>query len=191
MNQISFVLIFICTLLSLPAKAGFLFSYGLNYSSEKDATSGGDYEKTRTFHDLFLGASVNQRKTLYFGWNINSWSSSIQQGDAAENTYSLLEMGPKVTWFLNEERHWYLTFEWNPYAKGEREKASQSRDIAGMSYGAGLGYRFRLSRLVGLGAGIHYHSLSVDEEKIGSTENDVSDKVSHLMPMIELSFITK
>jgi hypothetical protein len=186
-----FFIIFLFLLTSLPAQASFLFDYGLNYSSEKDDTSGGDYEKSRTFHKLFLGASVNQAKTLYFGWNINSWSSSIKQGTAAENTYSLLEMGPRVSWFLNENRNWYLTFEWNPYAKGKREKASQSRDISGMSYGAGLGYRFRLSKQVGLGAGIHYHSVSISEEKIGSTESDVSDKVNLLMPMIELSFITK
>lgn len=176
---------------SFSAHAGFLFHYGLNYSSEKDDTSQGDYEKSRTFHKLYLGASVNQRKTLYFGWNINSWSSEIKQGTLPENTYSLLEMGPKLTWFLNENQNWYLSGEWNPYVRGEREKAGVKRDISGSSIAFGLGYRFKLSRLMGLGASIHYHSMGLSEEKVNNTETDVSDKVTNLMPMLELSIITK
>lgn len=57
--------------------------------------------------------------------------------------------------------------------------------------GVGAGYRFRLSRLFALGASIHYHSLSLDEEKIGSTENNVSDSITHFMPMLEISILTR
>jgi hypothetical protein len=55
----------------------------------------------------------------------------------------------------------------------------------------GLGYRFRLSRLVGFGAAIHYHNLSVAEEKTNSSVDDVSDSVNNLMPMLELTILTK
>ncbi len=179
-------------LLSLPfhAEASFLLQYGLNYSSQKDDSTVSEYEESRTFHKAFLGASVNGRKTLFFGWNINSWSSENKRG-AIEDTYSMLEMGPRLQWFVNDNYNLYFSAEWNPYAKGDREKGNVSREISGSSTGFGVGYRFRLSRLIGFGASIHYHTLSLSEEKIGSAENDISDKVTNLMPMLELTILTK
>lgn len=111
--------------------------------------------------------------------------------NTTENTYSILEMGPRVHWFLNENQNWYFSAEWNPYAKGEREKSGSNRDISGSSYGVGLGYRFKISRLIGLGASIHYQSLNISEEKIGSSEDDVSDSVRNIMPMLELTILTR
>lgn len=181
----------IALLLPFSAKASFLFNYGLNYSSEEDSSDDGDYEKRRTFHKAFLGASVNGARTLYFGWNLNSWNSAVSQGTANEDTYSVTEMGPRVVWFTNENLNLFFSAEWNPYAKGEREKGGESRDIQGQSMGVGMGYRFRLSRNFGLGASLHYHTLSIKEEKIGSTEEDVSDKVSNIMPMLEFTIIIK
>lgn len=184
-------LLFLFVLIPLPSYASFLLQYNLNYSSETDETQGLDYEKVRTFHKVFLGASVNSRKTVFFGWNINSWNSSLTYRTNAEESYSLLEMGPKVQWYFNDEYHWYVDAEWNPYARGERVKDSITRDISGSSFGVGLGYRFKLSRLVGFGASIHYHTLGIDEEKISSTESERNDTISNLMPMLELSLITR
>jgi hypothetical protein len=185
------ILLFLLLAIPFPAKASFLLQCGLNYQSLEDTSDSGEGESSRTFHKVLLGASVNSRKTLFFGWNINSWSSTLKQGNGNEDTYSVLEMGPRIQWFTNDNHNFYLSAEWNPYAKGEREKGGTSRDISGSSMGFGLGYRFRLSRMIGLGASIHYHALSVSEEKIDSTENDVSDKVSNLMPMLELSILTR
>lgn len=184
-----FLVLLLCPALS---HASFLINYGLNYSSEKDTTTNSqDYDKKRTFHKIFLGASVNGRKTLYFGWNVNSWSSSLKAGTAAESKYSSLEMGPAVLWYLNDNFNWYLTAVWSPYAKGTRNKGGTSRDFNGSNTGFGLGYRFKLSGAVGLGASIQYQTLSLKEEKVGSASSNVSDKVTHLMPMLELSFLTK
>lgn len=185
------LILFVLLCLPLTSHASILIQYGLNYSSQKDASFSGDFEESRTFHKVFIGASVNQRKTFFFGWNINSWSSSLSQGIAPEDTYSMLEMGPRLEWFLNDNYNWYMSAEWNPYGKGDREKGGNEREISGSSMGFGIGYRFRISRFVGVGAAIHYHSLSIKEEKIGSTENNVSDKVTNLMPMLELSILTK
>jgi hypothetical protein len=184
-------LIVLLLCLPLSAKASFLLQYGLNYSSQNDSSSAGEFEESRTFHKAFLGASVNGKKTLFFGWNINSWSSTLSQGTSPEDTYSMLEMGPRLQWFTNEDYNLYFSAEWNPYAKGDRDKAAVNQEISGSSIGLGVGYRFKLSRFVGFGAAIHYHALSIKEEKVGSTENTVSDSVSNLMPMLELTILTR
>jgi hypothetical protein len=184
---------FLALLLILPlsAHASFLIQYGLNYSSQKDDSKTGKFEESRTFHKALIAASVNGRKTLFFGWNINSWSSTIKQGNGDEDTYSMLEMGPRLQWFVNDNYNLYFSAEWNPYAKGSRDKASDSHDINGQSYGLGFGYRFRLSRLIGFGASLHYHALTVKEEKTGSSFENTSDSVTNLMPMLELTILTK
>lgn len=183
-------LLLLILLLPSISQAKMILQYGLNYSSETDTTEDDDYEKTRMFHKVFLGASVNGRKTLFFGWNINSWSSSLTKVDD-EETYSMLEMGPRLTYFFTEECKAYVTAEWNPYAKGDREKTTEASEVTGSSIGFGVGYRFKLSRLVGLGAAIHYHSLGLKEEKIDSTEETITDKITNVMPMLELTILTK
>lgn len=185
------ILAFIILCSPMTASASFLLQYGLNYSSQKDSSDAGDFEESRTFHKAFLGASVNGKKTLFFGWNINSWSSKLSQGTNPDDTYSILEMGPRLQWFTSENYNLYFSAEWNPYARGDREKSGTSRDISGHSMGVGVGYRFRLSRHVGFGAALHYHMLNIKEEKVNSTENNVSDKVNNLMPMLELTILTR
>ena len=173
------------------ANASLLLQYGVNFTAQEDDSSSGKFEQSRTFHKGFIAASINSSKTLFFGWNINSWSSNLKQGSASEDTYSLLEMGPRIQWFLNDDYNLYFTAEWNPYGKGERDKGGSNKEIGGSSIGLGLGYRFRLSRVVGFGASLNYHSLSISEEKSGSTENEISDSVSNIMPMLELTFLIK
>ncbi len=181
--------LFLILLLPVPAFARLLINYDLNYSSQKtDSTS--KEENSRTFHKVFIGGSLNDRKTFFFGWNINSWNTSSKSG-VTKTDYSMLEMGPKLLWFLNENYNLFVAAEWNPYARGTRKVGTTSEKISGSSYGAGIGYRFRISRFIGIGASVYYQTTSVDEAKVGSTSNNVSDSVSHVMPMIELSAMFK
>jgi outer membrane protein assembly factor BamA len=100
-------------------------------------------------------------------------------------------MGPRLQWFVNENHNLYFTAEWNPYATGERDKSGTSKDITGSSIGFGFGYRFKINRVLGLGASLNYHSLSITDEKIGTTEDTVSDTVTNMMPMLEFTILTR
>jgi hypothetical protein len=184
-------LFFFCLFFTFNAKAGLLLQGGLSYTSYSDASENGDSDLTRLYNKLFLGASLNDKRTLYFGWNINSWSSSLQQGTSEEDSYGVLEMGPRLQLFFNENFNFYLSAEWNPYIKGERDKNGSSGDIEGSSYGIGAGYRFRLTKALGLGIAFHYQNLSVTKETINSSESTTSDSISNILPMLELSFMSK
>jgi len=185
-------LLFCLLLLPFSAQAKFLFNYGLNYSSEKDSSSVNQYDKSRIFHKILLAAAVNGNKTVFFGWGIDSWTSKLNRGSGNSDTYSMLEMGPKIQWYFSDTYNWYMSAEWNPYAKGTRKKGATSQsDITGSSTGFGLGYRFKVSRLFGLGASIQYHSTALAKETVGSTQSNISDTVTHIMPMLEFSMITK
>lgn len=184
---------FLILFLFVPAlaHARLIINYDLNYSSQSTDTNNVKGNNSRTYNKVFIGGSLNDRKTFFFGWNINSWSAEQKSGQAKE-TYSALEMGPKLLWFLNDNYNLYLNVEWNPYVKGTRKPGSGSSEkISGSSYGLGIGYRFRLSKLVGLGASVQYQTTNIDEAKVGSNSNNVSDTVSHLMPMLSLSLMFK
>lgn len=177
--------------LPLTAKANLLMQYALNYSSTSDDSDSGEFEQSRTFHKIFLSASINPRSTLFFGWNINSWSSALSQGTSDEDTYNMLEMGPRLVWFTNDNYNLYFSVEWNPYANGDRDKGGDNKEITGSSLGFGAGYRFRITRSIGLGASLNYNSLSVKEEKDGSNVDEITESVSNIMPMLELVIITR
>jgi hypothetical protein len=184
-------LFFLCLFFTLHAKASLLLQGGLSYTSYSDASENGDGDMTRLYNKLFLGASLNKKKTLFFGWNINSWSSSLKQGTSEEDSYGVLEMGPRLQLFLNDNYSFYFSAEWNPYVKGDREKNGSNGDIEGSSYGIGAGYRFKITKALGLGVAFQYQTLNISKETINSSESTRSDSVSNIVPMLELSFMSK
>jgi predicted porin len=165
--------------------ARFLVHYSLNFSTDNEQ-SDTEVEMSKTFHKAFIGASVNSRRTLFFGWNINYWNTEFKSG-TTESKYNMTEMGLRVKYFFSESYSWYTSVEWNPLANGKRA----DDEISGNSNSIGLGYRFKVSSSVGLGAGIHYHTLNIKESKVNSTVTDVSDKRTSLMPMLELTIMTR
>jgi hypothetical protein len=183
------IILFLC-LLPTTVNASLMLQYGLNFSKSSDETSGDDHEVGKSFHKIFLGASIDGGQKLIFGWNINSWSSTVTK-DEAQDEYSVLEMGPKFLWFMNENKNFYTSIEWNPYATGTRTKSNDEKDITGTSVGFSFGYRFRLSKNFGLGASLNYHALSLKKETLDSTESTISDKITNLMPMLEISIMTR
>ncbi|MFL5785755.1 MAG: outer membrane beta-barrel protein [Bacteriovoracaceae bacterium] len=182
-------LILLC-LLPFAAHARLIINYDLNYSSQSSDSNNVKSDQSRVFHKVFIGGSLNDRKTFFFGWNINKWSSEGKNGTQKQD-FSMLEMGPKLLWYLNENYNWFVNAEWNPYAKGDRKIGTVSEKTSGSSYGGGIGYRFRLSRFVGLGAMIQYQATNISEAKVGNNEKNVSDSISHVMPMLELSAMFK
>jgi hypothetical protein len=192
MKKIFLTLLVISSVILSPAFASFQFSYGLNYESDKDSSVAENSEYARTYHKVFLGASVNGAKTLFLGQNINSWSRELKQGTstvAAE--YSLLELGPKLLWYMTQERSSYLSLEWNPYVVGDRKILSTESEIRGNSLGVSFGYRFKLSKHFGIGASLNYTKVNIKKETITQTESDKSDGISMIVPMLEIAYLTK
>ena len=186
------MLIFFLSLLltSFSSYAKFYAQLNLSYLNFSDNSSS-EGKMTRSFQKLFLGASINSGNNLIFGWNINSWSSSIKQSSNDEETYNLTEMGPRLQYFTNDNLNFYTFLEWNPYAKGSRKNNGDNGDISGSSLGLGVGYRFRFSKKLGGGISLMYHNLSISNETVGSNESSRSDNISSIVPMFQISYVTK
>jgi outer membrane protein assembly factor BamA len=179
-------ILFFLLLLPTLSHAKYLLHYGLNYSTEGTESSGSESERTRIFHKVMLGKSFNRRDTLFLGLNINSWSLTSSTS-STETEFSMLEVGPRLMWYWDDTYRAYFSLDWNPYAKGEDDNSEYS----GSSFGAGVGYRFKISSMFGIGAGMYYHSLTLKEKTTGSTDTKIDLTYKNIMPMIELTLLTK
>ena len=182
--------IFLLLFMSYPtsSEAAFLISSNINYQSDKDESAEQKSETSLNYIKLQLAASINKRDTLFLGWNINSWSKSIKYGTTNEDEYSILEMGPKFTWFTSDEYRFYFAFEYNPYAKGTRKIAGTERDTDGSSMGFGVGYRLKITKAFSMGASLYQMTTTVDTDTVTTTTTQRGDKVTFMLPMLELSF---
>lgn len=185
-------IIIFSALLTPLAFATFQFSYGLNYESDKDSSISENSEYARTYHKIFIGASINGNKTVFLGQNINSWNRELKQGtNTTTAEYSLLELGPKLLWYFSEQRASYISVEWNPYVQGDRKIAGVEGEVRGDSIGFSFGYRFKLSKNFGIGGSLNYTKVNIKKETISQLENDRSDGISMMVPMLEFAYLTK
>lgn len=188
----SVLALLVCLMLKADAATSLALTYNLNYDSTKDKSVNEPNTTSRTYHKIFLGASVNDNKSFFLGLNTNKWSNSIKQGNGhTEDTYSLTEFGPKILWFVSESRNWYFSADYNPVAKGTRTIQGVDSDLKGSSYGFSLGYRFKIAHRIGIGASITQVTTKFKKESVGGSENSINDSISFLMPMIELSYLSK
>ena len=180
--------IFLLSLISSSAFARFTMHYSFHYSTQatKDGTVKTD--KETTFHKLTLGGSINAKDTIYLGWNINSWDMQSAYSNT-DSSLQLLEMGPRLIWYLSNKNTYFLSFDWNPYVRGKRDVQGTKTDVSGSSTTFGFGYRFEISRRTGLGAGLYYHSVGIKEQTANETTNKVSDTITQVMPKLEFTVL--
>lgn len=186
------LMLFFGVILAPHARGSFQFSYGLNYENDKDSSIAENSEYARTYHKIFVGASINGNRTLFLGQNINSWSRELKQGtNTTTAEYSLLELGPKLLWYLSDQYSSYISIEWNPYVQGDRKINGTEGEIRGDSIGVSFGYRFKLTKNFGVGASLNYSKVSIKKETISQNESDKSDGLTMIVPMLEFAYLTK
>ncbi len=177
-------------LLMAKAQASFYMDYKLNYQSETDGGDAGAFSYTRMMNSLYFAASMDRDKRLFIGQSVIFWNKTQKQGDdaAAETTLDLLELGPRVHYYLNQNRTWYTGLVYNFSVKGTSKVSEVESDVDGSGYMATLGYHYKFSKTVGIGASLNYHSITIDERKLDSTSNDVSETYTAIIPMLEVAF---
>lgn len=180
-----YLLSLLSVLFSFPAQSAFYFQHGLSYDSDthdKEQTS-----STSLRNRFFLGATMGKNGQYIVGQGVNIWSKSEQNsaGSTADEI-SMLELGPRFQWFMNDDKTFYLSATYNFYAKGEI-KTSSTAKVSGSSYLASLGYQFKGNRFFFFGVSLNYHSLAITESVVGQTSTNVSQSYSYIYPAIEYS----
>ncbi len=167
------------------AYAAFMVNSMTGYSSSSDSKT--TTEINDISNHIFIGASIGPKERLFVGQNISIFTHEIKT--SAINKVNTLELGPRLTYFLNEGNVFYLTLGWNPYVKGKRTIGSEMEEISGHSLLGGLGAEVRINRNFHIGGSLNYKSLSISKSiSSANVATEVTDTYTSLMPMINLSF---
>lgn len=184
MKMYSRLLLLLATLfISNGALADFKIDLNTGFNSYTDGAN--NFEFSDMTNHIYFGASIGSKDQLYIGQNISIYSNEFTTSTATE--VSTLELGPRFTYYFSQDKTVFVTFAWNPYAKGERTTlAGTTEDISGSSLLGGIGYELKVSRNFFLGASIMYHSLSVSKAEVDNASREVSESYTSTTPMITM-----
>lgn len=179
-------ILFLFLLYSTHSYGGFFFQNSTNYTTDSDNSS-----DKLTYSSLknitFIGGGIGKKKQTFVGQNIGYMSRSDSVGGATPTTMSTLEVGPRLQYFFDEAKTFYLMGAYNIYVKGTRVLAGVSQEIRGSSYHAGMGYHFKVSRSFYLGVSMNYYGLALTSKTVGTTETKISDSYSSVFGALEFS----
>lgn len=172
----------------------FIFSFQVHARFEVQTSSGYDSytdgKSKNTFSNmtnhLFIGASLDTKQKLLIGNNVSQMSIGLKSTN--NDTYSVLEVGPKILYYLDEEYLFYTAIAWNPYVKGDRKVAgAASEKISGWGYLATFGASMKVNRNFAMGFSINYHAMSITESVVDTTATKVSNSYNTIMPMVNFT----
>lgn len=177
--------IFIFALLGMAnlAHAKFEIQTSTGYTSSTDGKTNNAFSDM-TNH-IFLGASFDSKEKIIIGQNVSLISGQFKTDTT--DKLSTMELGPKLTYYINNDKTFFTSFTWNPYAKGTRTAAGVAEDISGWSYLFAIGAVSKLGNNFYLGASLNYHSLSITKSISGTTATTESSAYTSLMPMLNIS----
>ncbi|MBL6990084.1 MAG: hypothetical protein ISR65_09915 [Bacteriovoracaceae bacterium] len=180
--------LFCLIVLSFNAYGGIYFQYQINYTSDTDDNTTETFAYSKMNNTVFIGAAFDKDGKFLIGQNVTIWNKSQQKGasDTAD-TISLMELGPRLQWFINAERNFYLAAVWNPYVSGTRVLGGTSETVTGSSMLFSFGYHLPLSKMFFVGGSLNYHMVSITEATVGTTTTTVADSYTSIVPMLEMS----
>jgi hypothetical protein len=179
-----FLIISLLVVMANHSEAAFMINTMTGYSSSSDSNTTTNISNIS--NHVFVGASIGSKQQIFVGQNITIYTQQLKT--TTTDKISTMELGPRLTYFFNEENIFYSTLGWNPYAKGTRIVASTSEEISGFSYLIGLGAELKINRNFHIGGSLNYSSLNISKSiSSANVATEVSDTYTALMPMINLS----
>jgi hypothetical protein len=134
---------------------------------------------------IFVGASFDSKEKIVVGQNISLVSNQFKT--TTTDKISTTELGPRLNYYFNDEKNYFVSFAWNPYAKGTRTVAGVSEEISGWSYLMAVGATLKMGNNFFMGASLNYHSLAITKSIASNTATTVNNAYSSLMPMLNIS----
>jgi hypothetical protein len=183
----TFLAILLLFIFSFKSFGGFYFQHSFNYAVEEENAEALEYNTMRNY--ALLGATFGKKGNWIIGQSIYSWSRATKNSAmTGESSVEMLELGPRVLYFINDGKNFYLSGTYNFYAKGTRTiDGGVSSDIEGTSYIASIGLQLKASKRFYIGFSYNYHSLNITETSSNSVASTVSQTYTYTFPAVEFS----
>lgn len=186
MNLLKILVLSLC---SWSVMAGLVFQLSGGYASSEDDAESGTYNALK--FQFFSGATFLRSQKLAIGWNVMQNNRELKVGESTTSAadLSILEMGPRLLFFLNETRSFVLSMNWNPFVDGDRTTTNGvGQDVDGSSMHFALSFQAKVSRKLFVGGGLNYHVVTITESVEGSTVTEVSQDYTDIYPSIDISW---
>lgn len=179
--------------LTMPSVFGALnLDYSLGYSSDDYGEDRNPFNLKSHRNELSIGVSFGPNGRIMLGHNVLMWSRDASREVSSvirEEELSFMEMGPKLTLFLNQGKNFYLSGAYHFYVDGTRKiTGSAEEEMKGSAWLASFGMQMGLTRSFYLGFSLNYHTLSIDETSLNSVVNEVDLSYTSFYPALEVSF---
>jgi hypothetical protein len=178
------ILIITCLMISTYAQAKFEVHGATGFNSNTDGKTKNSF--TDMTYIMFIGASVDNKEKWLIGPSVSSVSTTYKL--TTTDKLATTEIGSRLMYFFNEERNFFISVTWNPYASGKRTATSVEAEISGWSYLATFGALMKTNSNFLLGGSLNYHSMAVSKGTVGTTTTKESTTYSSVMPMLNLAY---
>src|SRR5690606_12602659 len=103
-------------------------------------------------------------------------------------TLNLLELGPRLHYYFSPERNWFISATYNFQSKGTGLLNGETATITGTGSIGSLGYHYKVTKALGIGASISYHSVVITSRKVDDTDSEVTETYNSIVPMLEFAW---
>jgi len=185
-----FFLLIILLFLTFSAPAAMYTHYSFFYYSDSDTDQKFKYNSMR--NSLMIGAELSKDSNFVIGWNGLMWTRDYKASSSATKVpVSMTELGPRIIYFWGDERIFYNSVIWNPYAKGTRTISGAKEEISGYSYLASAGFAYKITKIFRGGFALNYHGLQISQKTIGTTTTKLTQSYTTIYPSVEFSYLFK
>lgn len=154
------------------------------YNSDTFTYASTTSEYKKTLWDVTLGVNLDNRGLWTAGWSYAS--SSLTENPGTETSLAVIDMGPKIIWYLDKDRNWVLAFTYNLITKADYTSGATTSELRGNSMKVEAGYMQPISDAFLLGARINWYKPSFNEEIVGTTLSDVTHSRAVIYPSFAL-----
>ena len=180
-----FLYLIILTLTVDSAYSSLLFKSSGGYTSYDYSESKIAY--TRLHGSFFVGAGIGRKGYFLLGPSYSIWTKSHKPNSTADaEEVSMGEFGATLIAYMNKAKNWKIELTYCPNITGTRTVSGTEQDIAGSSFMIDLGYHFNMTERFILGGSLGYYSTSIATKTISSTETEISESYTQIIPKLEV-----
>lgn len=131
--------------------------------------------------------SINQRKTIFFGWGIYNVTTSDETNTQKLN-YTTQDMGPSIRWFWGKGEIYFFNFIYGIQSKTSFNTGGTSEEWSGTNYLTQIGVSPSVSDSFKVSFSILYFIGSVSKKTLDSVQSNVSYSKAFMSPSIGLLY---
>ena len=185
--KVSKLILFIAiNIFCFQSKATLVFKGAGGYTSFDNSES--NIAFSRMQGTFFVGAGVGRSGYVVLGPSYSLWNETHTptSGGNAEEA-SMGEFGATLLIYFNKRKNWKVEITYAPNITGTRTVSGTEQEVMGSSYMADFGYHMSLTDSFVLGASVGYHSTSLIKKIVSSTETEISETYSQIIPKLEVA----